>query len=285
MKKYIYKITNIINDKSYIGQTTDYKRRFTEHKALGYGQEKTKYLYNAINHYGIENFLFEVIEGPIENYNEREKYWIKQYNTYFKADNAWGYNMTEGGEEPPLHIKEDSPFATHTQQEVDKVIELIQTTKISFKDIGQLTNYDSSTIERINKGLLWYDDNLEYPLRIDHSRLFTHQRALKIISDLKNTSLTQKQIAEKYNVARTTITAINNGQNNKQKDLDYPIRKIGQQVRPIEMHDLENNYIKSFNSINDAARFLGNINKRSTIGCCLRGITNTACGYIWKYKE
>ena len=39
MEKYIYKITNQLNNKCYIGQTTDYKRRFQEHKNLGYSIE------------------------------------------------------------------------------------------------------------------------------------------------------------------------------------------------------------------------------------------------------
>ena len=62
MEKYIYKITNQLNNKCYIGQTTDYKRRFQEHKNLGYGVEENKLLYYAIKKYGIENFSFEVIE-------------------------------------------------------------------------------------------------------------------------------------------------------------------------------------------------------------------------------
>ena len=46
-----------------------------------------------------------------------------------------------------------------------------------------------------------------------------------IIDDLLNTNLTQKEIALKYNVGRTTITAINNGQNFKDNNLNYPLRK------------------------------------------------------------
>ena len=61
MKKDIYKITNLINGKCYIGQTTDTKRRFSEHKAKGYGNERNKVLYYAFDKYGIENFSFEII--------------------------------------------------------------------------------------------------------------------------------------------------------------------------------------------------------------------------------
>lgn len=285
MEKYIYKITNLVNGKVYIGQTTNYNRRFSEHKKMGYGKEDSKYLYNAMSHYGIENFKFEVIE-KCENYNEREKYWIKHYNSYCGAEGGWGYNMTEGGEEPPLHIKENSPFATHSQEDVNKVIDLIQNTKISFIDIAKMTNYDASSIKRINEGKLWHDNNLKYPLRIYHSHDFIQDRAFKIISDLQNTTLSQKEIAEKYGVARSTVTAINNGQNNRQEELSYPLRKHkAVKGKPFYMLDLNDNILKEFTSLVDAARLLGDEKKNDHIGACLRGKSKTAYGYKWKYKE
>ena len=220
MKKDIYKITNLINGKCYIGQTTNSKRRFTEHKAKGYGSEQNKVLYYAFDKYGIDNFSFEVIESQIENYNEREKYWIRYYDSFEN-----GYNQTEGGEEPPLNIGESSPFATHTQKEVDYVIDQILHTSKQLKQIAQETGYDYSTIKRIQSGTLWKKDNLSYPLRKENGREYQQERANMIIYDLLNTKLTQKQIAEKYGCARSTVTAINNGQNNYQSNLQYPLRK------------------------------------------------------------
>ncbi len=220
MEKYIYKITNKINGKSYIGQTTDYKRRFSEHKAKGYNNEENKLLYYAFDKYGIDNFTFEVIEDKTPNYNEREKYWIQYYDSYEN-----GYNMTLGGEEPPLNIKENSPFATHTQEDVDKVIDLLINTTIQMKDIAVLTNYDYSTIKRINSGKLWHNEKLAYPLRKETSREYQKERALNIIHDLMYTDLSQYKIAEKYGCARSTVTAINSGKNNRQENIKYPIRK------------------------------------------------------------
>ncbi len=220
MEKYIYKITNKINGKSYIGQTTDYKRRFSEHRAKGYNTEENKLLYYAFDKYGIDNFTFEVIEDKTPNYNEREKYWIQYYDSYEN-----GYNMTLGGEEPPLNIKENSPFATHTQEDVDKVIDLLINTTIQMKDIAVLTNYDYSTIKRINSGKLWHNEKLAYPLRKETSREYQKERALNIIHDLMYTDLSQYKIAEKYGCARTTVTAINSGKNNRQENISYPIRK------------------------------------------------------------
>jgi group I intron endonuclease len=284
MKKFIYKITNMVNGKIYIGQTTDWKRRFSEHKARGYGQESNKILYLAFDKYGIENFNFEVIE-ECENYNEREKYWIKYYNCILPN----GYNMTEGGEEPPLNKKENSPFATHTQADVDKVVDLLLNTKMIYKDIARVTNYDVSTIKRINSGKLWYDDKYNYPLRKEHSKNFVEERAKNIINDLLNTKMTQKEIAAKYGVARSTVTAINSGQNNHDPELNYPLRgkKQNYDYTPnVLMIDSETlKVLKEFRSAKEAGVFLGNPNKRTTILQCLKGETKLAYGYFWKYKE
>lgn len=70
----IYKITNTINQKSYIGQSNCIERRFTQHKSP-YEQARfaDKPLYKAFKKYGIENFSFKIIEEcPIEKLNERE---------------------------------------------------------------------------------------------------------------------------------------------------------------------------------------------------------------------
>ena len=172
MEKYIYKITNQLNNKCYIGQTTDYKRRFQEHKNLGYSIEENKLLYYAIKKYGIENFSFEVIEDKTSKYNEREKYWIQYYDSFEN-----GYNMTEGGEEPPLNIGINSPFVTHTEEEIEKIKQLLRDTKIQYKYIATMFDYDSSTIERINYGKLWRNDSEAYPIRKESSREYQKERA------------------------------------------------------------------------------------------------------------
>jgi len=87
----IYKWTNKINGKSYIGQTTSENRRKREHIS---GHFKGSLLYKAIQKYGIENFEYSVIENVEESkLSEREMYWISYYKT-----NESGYNLTEGGD-------------------------------------------------------------------------------------------------------------------------------------------------------------------------------------------
>lgn len=97
---YIYKIINVKNQKIYVGQTTKQRPtdRFSQHKYLASHPQQEKnisYLHRAMNQNGVDNFKFEIIE-QVDNtlLDEREKYWIKQYNSL--APN--GYNLTSGGE-------------------------------------------------------------------------------------------------------------------------------------------------------------------------------------------
>lgn len=91
----IYKVTNLINQKIYIGKTNDLERRKKEHEQ----KNNNSLIDRAIKRYGKENFNWEVIElVEKEKSNDREKYWIKYYNSYFRSKNSNGYNMTKGGD-------------------------------------------------------------------------------------------------------------------------------------------------------------------------------------------
>lgn len=86
----IYKITNTVNNKAYIGYSSNVESRWEDHKK-GYG---SKLVFDAIQKYGLDNFTFEVI---VEETVDKEDYYIQEYNTI--APN--GYNLVEGGGLPP----------------------------------------------------------------------------------------------------------------------------------------------------------------------------------------
>lgn len=88
----IYKITNTINGKIYIGQTNNFYRRMREHKnLLNANKHFNRHLQYAWNKYGEENFTFEMIEEcEIDKLNEKEMYWIKKLHA---ASNRYGYNI------------------------------------------------------------------------------------------------------------------------------------------------------------------------------------------------
>lgn len=89
----IYKITNKKTGKSYIGQSSNIERRRREHFEWNLASEQ--YIDILIKDLGAENFTFEVLEEcSKEQLTEREKYYIKFYNTFYD-----GYNKTKGGQE------------------------------------------------------------------------------------------------------------------------------------------------------------------------------------------
>ena len=92
----IYKITNMVNGKVYIGQSVNIEDRWRCHKSnMNY---KNHTIYKAMRKYGFENFKFEVIEEcRQEDLNNLEIYYIWYYNSYMGNKNHNGYNETAGG--------------------------------------------------------------------------------------------------------------------------------------------------------------------------------------------
>lgn len=98
----IYKYTNIINGKVYIGQTVREKQRKREHVLSGRaGKERCLFDY-AISKYGINNFKYEVIfriYGSGKEVEQRLNFFEKFYISKFKSNNKqFGYNLTAGGD-------------------------------------------------------------------------------------------------------------------------------------------------------------------------------------------
>ena len=132
---YIYKIENLINGHIYIGQTIKhYSKRFQQHK-VNYNKPYFSHLalYKAFNKYGLDNFSFEPIEEiPNEQLDEREKYWIKYYNSYYD-----GYNSTLGGK--PIK---------NFEYNLEEILTLYHQEK-SARKVAQIIGCDHSTIDNI----------------------------------------------------------------------------------------------------------------------------------------
>lgn len=179
---YIYKITNLIEHKIYVGQTKNLKRRMKEYKNKSKKLDKrSSYkMMKIINQYGFENFKFDILEEVInnENLNEREIFWIDKLNS---RNPDIGYNSKTGGlgglliDESKKLMSESSKGFRHSDEEKlrrSKPIFVIKDNKkipfISAKlyadGIGRTRSEVTAAINRgikIGGAYIFYQDNDE----------------------------------------------------------------------------------------------------------------------------
>lgn len=112
----VYKITNKINNKIYIGSSTRVEKRWQQHKNSAFNPNDPKYnypLYNAFRKYGIDNFNFEILKNNFSSVKEMENYeqeMIKKYNSLCPN----GYNQT-------LFTSSNTIAAENTQNYIKKI--------------------------------------------------------------------------------------------------------------------------------------------------------------------
>ena len=97
---FIYKITNIINNKVYVGQTTEtLEKRFKRHMGYQKNSNDTKF-YRAVKKYGVENFRIDLIEEveTQEELNIREEYWIRELDSVERGYNSYYGGFASGGD-------------------------------------------------------------------------------------------------------------------------------------------------------------------------------------------
>ena len=124
---WIYKITNIQNNKVYIGQTIrPVKDRFNRHMNDGLNNIIDTHFARAIRKYGKESFQIEIIDtAQSQNeLNEKERYWIQYYNSVKE-----GYNETDA-----ISKCGGNTYQSKTEKEMEVIKEKIRQTKIGVKN-------------------------------------------------------------------------------------------------------------------------------------------------------
>lgn len=191
MKGFIYKITNTINGKYYIGQTIqNVKERFYQHCATKCSKAVSNMaIHRAIKKYGKSNFTVEVIEEiDSANLNDRERYWIKYYNSYNN-----GYNSTKGGQDGCKPFKD---------LDVESIIKEYNTGK-SLRTLGTIFKVDKQTI----KDLL-IRHNVE--LRTTRTYKLSQKDRDKVLEDFAS-GLSRKEIMIKWNISKSYLSQLING--------------------------------------------------------------------------
>lgn len=187
----IYKITNTITKKVYIGLSNNIEQRWKAHKKrykLKSDKEYEKYLYRSFRKYGLEAFTFEIIEEcPPEELSNREIYWISYYDSY-----ANGYNETPGGEIICVG-GEKHPNHKLTEEDV-KIIRNYYKNKARRKDIYNLykNRIGESGFGKIWKGETW--KNIMPEIYTEENKKFHKHNTANSGSQNGRSKLTEQEV-------------------------------------------------------------------------------------------
>lgn len=174
MKGFIYKITNKVNGKSYIGQTR-YKPEFRFRQHM---HKTSPALAYDIKKYGKEAFELETLEEcDYSELDSKELYYIDKYETFYN-----GYNRQRGGK--------NHECKTITDDKYDEIVGLYKS-GFSTNKIAELYKVDKGLIGRI---LTTLGIKLKDPKKIK----INHQEFLELVEDYK-TGYSLKELAKRYN--------------------------------------------------------------------------------------
>ena len=122
----------------------------------------------------------------------------------------------------------------------------------------------------------------------NHYNSVIDNETAKVIIELLKEGLTNLDIADKLGINNRIVSDIrhHNAWNHLTEDMIFPTPKIKQpsRYRQIEQYDLNDNYIKTFESMKDVMEYL-DINATGNLCAVLNGRRKTAYGYIWKYAS
>jgi group I intron endonuclease len=291
----IYKITNIINNKVYVGITNQgYKTRWYKHcsdaiRDCGFP------LHLAMQKHGIANFKIEVIDiaNTIQELKDKEKYWISHYNS---NNREIGYNLTEGGDgtfgrkhseetkekirqKVYSRVKNGTFLRVENNPHLEKEIECFKT------DGSFLRKYESATKAAIELSI-----NKHCVARCARGVLNTYKGYIFKYTNIDRPIVPKipKSIIPKVNKPRIISEEVKHRISETNKLRWTPERKVKYQLhnnknRSILQYTLNGEFIKEYISVAHAVREL-NLKDHHGIALCARGGRKKSAGFIWRYK-
>lgn len=218
----IYKHTNLINNKIYIGQTCQNPEQRWRN---GKGYNSKTYFAKAINKYGWDNFTHQIIEENIPTRqiaNQREEYWINFYNS---NDSKYGYNMTTGGEgftpQTGSYYSKQNWQNQDFRKKFEKPVICVNTGIIynSLKEAALQNNihkdsiskccthvHKSAGFDKNNNPLVWefYKDDKDY--KYQNPKIFYGNTTRIICTTTQEIFNSVQQASEEYNVSHSSIS-------------------------------------------------------------------------------
>ena len=275
---YIYKITNKINNKPYVGKTvSSIQDRWSNHIYDAFTKQSDYLIHQAMRKYGIENFKIEEIEQCLNAIlDKREQYWIKTINSHFEK--GYGYNMTYGGDGALTYSDED-------------ILELwnqgLKSCQIA-KQLGASPNTISNRLKELKPGearkrhsnsnkkaILQYDLYGNFIRKWDCAQ--NAEKELNISSGSINKCCKHQRTFAKnsfwlYEDDTTSITElmINYAQSIKCRDVD--------------LIDEQGNILEHFNTAAEAERVKGITRGKVSEVCNHKRGRKTAGGYRWQWS-
>ena len=147
----IYCISNLINNKKYIGQSIDIYRRWAQEKKL---KRLNEHLLRSMQKHGINNFKFEIlVVCQPDQLNDLEKYYIELYNT---TDPDYGYNKTFGGDSAYHRV-----YRPMSQSQKDKISKANKGRKPTQQELENLRESKPNR-EKSKKAVFCYENSKVY---------------------------------------------------------------------------------------------------------------------------
>lgn len=206
----IYLIHNHLNNKIYIGKSIDILGRWQQHIDNAHLEKYDYEFYKDLK--DINSFTFQILELCLqEQLQAKEQYYIDYYSA-----SSQGYNQVEAID----LTKQESLLL---QENILKAINLLENTNLFYNQIAEQTNLSVNTIANINRCKTYtkyhhYINNIREECgrkqyfdkgELNPNSKLTESDVIKIIELLENTTLTAKEIGDKFNVSRSTINNIN----------------------------------------------------------------------------
>ena len=260
----------------YIGQTIDEEGRFKRHIYNAINKKDNTHFHRAIRKYGLENFVYCVLEENIlrENLNLKEIEWIEEFDSFYN-----GYNLTLGGggtvsrvysEETRMKLSESHKGQIPWNKGKHGLYSEETRMKLSESHKGQIP---------WNKGKLGWCEGSKNGMYGKHH---TEESKRKMSESSKKQIGPHNGFYGKHHTeeSKRKMSEAHKNLPGLQGSKNGMYGKPAANRRKVIKYDLNGNFIQEYDSIKEAKK---NNTKCSGIIAACKGISKQAGGFIWKY--